>query len=211
MAKGPLQGVCGKTGGHFPGQGAVAADQAGGEVLSQGWATLHQFGNLSGKAVRIKVPARQRGFGGPGRSHIRQGRAQSLKDRFRQPSVGGDLSAVKSQQWCFPGATIQFQDVVAGSGLGVTFPVVKKWPDSGKGAYHLICGDWGEEIFAGGLAEIVYFTPADRDCGGITLEIDVSGADQGETAFVGNGENDPPIGILEDIGPIVVNSWRTMM
>ena len=40
--------------------------------------------------------------------------------------------------------------------------------------------------------------------GGIAVEVLVGGADQGEVLLVGDGEADAPVGILEDVGAVVI-------
>ena len=60
------------------------------------------------------------------------------------------------------------------------------------------------EIFADRVEEIVGLPFVDRGGGGVAGEILVGGADQREVALVGNGEADAAVGILENIGAIVI-------
>ena len=103
-----------------------------------------------------------------------------------------------------PPRRIEFEHVVAGRRLGFAGAVVIERAHAGIGPDHVLRQHRLGEILAGRSAEIVDLRGRRLHLGRIAVVIAVGGADQREIVLVGNGENDAAVGVLEDVGAVVI-------
>ncbi len=183
--------------------GAVSADQAPGMGLAQERPQALGAHAQGLDPVPGKIAARQRHCLGPaGSRHEVTGNL--VERRLGQPTVGGDLSAVDREQWRLPIGGVEREHVVARCILCLGGAVIIERPHARKGVHHALGHQRFAQILVRRSAQISDLL---RRCGGaagFALEIQVGRADQREVAHIWNGENDAPIGALQDIGPVVV-------
>src|SRR5439155_20165837 len=82
--------------------------------------------------------------------------------------------------------------------------VVVELPHAGNSVHDPLRRDDVAKKDAGGAAQVAHLLGAAHRRGGIGGEILVGGADEGELALVGNGEDDAPVGVLKDVGAVVL-------
>ena len=128
---------------------------------------------------------------------------QPVERCFGEAAVGGELAAEDGEQRGAAGCGLQIQVVVAGGSLGLRGAVVVEGADAGIRPDDLVRGDGMFEVFAGAAAEIGAFLGGGGGVGRVTLEVEIGGADEGEVAFVGDDEDDPAVGVLEDVAVVV--------
>ena len=117
--------------------------------------------------------------------------------------MGRDLAAENIDDWR-PADLILLDDIVARRLLRRADVVVKKRPHARKAPDHIHRRDGALEIGAHGIAKIGRFGWRYHDLGGIARKIPISRADQREILFVGNGEDDATVKILENITAVVI-------
>ena len=89
-----------------------------------------------------------------------------------------------------------------------TIAIVLQRPNPRIAPDHIGWGDRVGEVLVRGIAQIGDLMRRNRDPGEVPGEIDIGGADQRELALVGDGKHDAAVGVLEDIGIVVVEQLR---
>jgi hypothetical protein len=103
---------------------------------------------------------------------------------------------------------VELQHVVAGRRRRALGGVVVERAHAGIGPDHVGGRDLALEIDVHRITEVARLLLRDRHLAGIAREIDVGGADQREVILVGNRKDDAPVGILEDVGEVVIEELR---
>ena len=121
-----------------------------------------------------------------------------------QAPVGGDLAAEYIEQRRLAFRRVGLQHIIARGLLRLRGTIIIERTHAGIGPDDMLALDRLDEIFAGGGAEIIDLGIADFHLGRIAVIVLIGGADEGEILFVGNGENDAAIGVLEEVGARIV-------
>ena len=132
-----------------------------------------------------------------------QQRAEQVGRFFGQLAEGGDLAAPHVQQRRAAGG-VEVQLVVACHRRSVARVVVQQRAHAGITPHHVGSDHRAGEVAAGLLAQVAHLVGADAGLLGCAVLLDVGGAHQGEVAFVGDGEDDALVGVLEDVGVVVL-------
>src|SRR5581483_7869513 len=91
---------------------------------------------------------------------------------------------------------VEQEDVVAGGGLGLAGAVVVERAHAGVGPHHVVGTHGPREAGAGGGAQVVDLLAGGVGRRGVAVIVAVGGADEGEVALVGNGEDDAAVRML---------------
>ena len=140
--------------------------------------------------------------GGPGALRQAQRRLQQIGGLFGQLAEGGDLAAPHAQQR--RGGGVQVQQVVARHGRGVAGFVVQQRPHAAVGPHHVGRRHRLGEVAAGLFAQVIDLRLVDARRADGAVVLDVGGADQREVVFVGDRKDDALVGVLEDVGMVVL-------
>ena len=145
---------------------------------------------------------------GPGRPAVGEMRLQLLQRMLGQLAKGRDLAAEDRQQRGDSIGIVELEHIVASHRRGACRFVVMQRADAGIGPDHIGGRDLLDEMIVDDLAEIGDLLGRYDDLGGIALIGLVGGADQRMVAFIGNGEDDAPVVVLEDIGLLALEQPR---
>jgi hypothetical protein len=198
-----------------PDAGTVQPGPAGAHRLGQLRMPFgeHRFeaGEVGVRPVRgadpgTQVAARQRRPVGPGAARHRQRTGQQVRGFLGELAEGRDLAAPHRQERRALG--VEFEQVVPRHGRGIAGLVVEKGPHPGIGPDHVGRADGRQEVAARLLAQVADFGRIDAGRADGAVVLDVGGADQREVALVGDREDDALVGVLEDVGMVVVEELR---
>src|SRR6476620_10368540 len=182
---------------HLAGAGAIGMRQTVGMRQGKKWIFSDQLGGQRRYCRDVQITAGQRRFCGPALARL--GAAQIRREAFErflgEAAIGRDLAAVDRQQRRAAGR-VEFENVVAGGGLGFAGAVVIERANAGIGPDHVLGPDRFCQIFADGIAEVFYLFGRGFDLGGIAVVIAIGGADQREILLIGNDENDAAVAVL---------------
>lgn len=155
-----------------------------------------------------EIPAGERRRGSPGlTSGLTQRRLQELQGMFGQTPIGGDL-ATKNREYRRAGSFFEIEDIIPGHCRSIGGMIVIQRAHTGITAHHVCGNDGFSQIMGSTAAEVGGLLGTDLHLRGISVVGDVGGADEAEAALVGNDENDPPVGILQDEGKVLVIKAR---
>ena len=127
---------------------------------------------------------------------------QQIGRLFGQSTEGGDLAAPYRQQRRLRG--VELQRVVARDGRRVARLVVEQRPHAGIRPHDILRRDRAREVAARLLAQVVRLRCVDLRATDRTVVLDVGGADQREVVLVRDREDDALVGVLEDVGMVVL-------
>ncbi len=123
---------------------------------------------------------------------------------FGQFAKRRDLAAPDGQQRrCFG---VAFQQVIAGDGGRVARRVVQQRAHAGVAPDHFGRMDGALEVAAGLFAQVLGFLRIDARVAGFALQFHIGRADQRELALVGDRKNDPLVGVLEQVGVVMLEA-----
>src|SRR3979490_724536 len=163
-----------------------------------------RFRRWRGDRRNVEIAAGQRRFGGPAFAGL--GAAQIWRQTFErllgEAPIGGDLAAVDRQPRRAAGV-VEFENVIAGSGLGFAGAVVIQRPNAGIGPDHVLGLDRFRQIFADGIAEVFDLFGRGFTLGRGAIAVAIGGADQREVVLVRNDEDDPAVAVLKHVGAVV--------
>ena len=179
---------------------APATRVAGGQRLHETFEV--GVGALGGADPRTEVTAGQGCAFRPRAGGGAQRRLQQVRRFFGQLAKCGELAAPDGQQWRLRG--VQLEKIVPRHGRGVARAIVEQRAHARERPHHIGRHDGALEIAARLLAEIADLAIVDAHFVDGPSVLDVGGADEREVALVGNRKDDAPVGVLEDVGVVVV-------
>ncbi|PAV69772.1 hypothetical protein WR25_25874 [Diploscapter pachys] len=182
--------------------GAIGARQPPQQRRRQPWPRPHQR-----RHERLEIPAgqvatRQHRPRRPRPRYIRQHRAQLRQRMFGELAIGRDLTAENAQHRRPPRRRVEVEHIVARHRRGIAGMVVVQRPDPGIAPHDIALAQPAREIAVGRVEQIGSL--ARIDCGFRRRPLPrlVGRPDQREVAFIGNGEDDPPVRVLQHEGMI---------
>src|SRR6266404_832285 len=189
---------------HFAGAGAIGMRETVGMGGGEKWIFAAELGGQRRYCRDVQIAAGQRRFCGPALARL--GAAQIRREAFErflgEAAIGRDLAAVDRQQRRAAGR-VEFENVVAGGGLGFAGAIIIERANAGIGPDHVLGPDRVRQIFAHGIAKVFYLFGRGFDLGRIAVVIAIGGADQREIVLVGNDEDNAAVAVLEHVGAVV--------
>ena len=191
----------GEGGGDFPGPGPVGLGEAQREGRID--RRVLEFARECRNAAFRQIAAGQGRIRRPGPARLREKTGQPVEGGFGELPVGGDLASEHMQESGLADGFV-FERVAPTRLPCRDVGFFMERPHAGEGGGHLLGAHGAGEVAAGHVTEIGNLCWIRRGGGGVAGEFTLGGADQGEIPLIGKGEKNPAVGVLEDIGPVVI-------
>ncbi len=151
-----------------------------------------------------EIAAGQRGGGGPARTAPAKPHLDPFQHRLGEATVGGELAAEDVDERRYPGCALDREHVIPRHLLRPACAVVEERPHPGIGPDHVLGPHGHTEIDTRGGAEIGDLRRRRLRPRRVAVVVVIGRADQGEIVLEGDGEDEPPVACLEEIGARVV-------